>query len=158
MSSDNIQGLDTLEAWKRSKDFAVRVYKDVLRLLPAEEKWNLNQQIRRSAQSVPANIAEGHGRFYYQDNVRFCYIARGSLTETYSHLTLAQELDYISPAIYKEMKIQIEELIRIINGYIAFLKRSKRGANEPGANQTIREDPAPYFTDHPKELPPTNTQ
>jgi four helix bundle protein len=147
MSSDNIQGLDTLEAWKRSKDFALRVYKDVLPLLPVEEKWNLNQQIRRSAQSVPANIAEGHGRFYYQENVRFCYIARGSLTETYSHLALAQELGYISPAIYKEMKNQIEELIRIINGYIAFLKRSKRGANEPGANQTIREDPAPYFTD-----------
>ena len=158
MSSDNIQGLDTLEAWKRSKDFAVRIYKDILPLLPAEEKWNLNQQIRRSAQSVPANIAEGHGRFYYQENVRFCYIARGSLTETYSHLALAQELSYISPAIYKEMKNQIEELIRIINGYIAFLKRSKRGANEPGANQTIRESPAPYFTDNPQELPPTNTQ
>jgi len=158
MSSDNIQGLDTLEAWKRSKDFAVRVYKDILPFLPAEEKWNLNQQIRRSAQSVPANIAEGHGRFYYQENVRFCYIARGSLTETYSHLALAQELGYISPVLYKEMKNQIEELIRIINGYIAFLKRSKRGANEPGANQTIWEDPAPYFTDNPQELPPTNTQ
>jgi hypothetical protein len=67
-------------------------------------------------------------------------------------------LGYISPTIYKEIKNQIEELIRIINGYIAFLKRSKRGANEPGANQTIREDPAPYFTDNPNELSQTNTQ
>ena len=158
MSADNIQGLDTLEAWKRSKDFALRVYKEVLPLLPAEEKWNLNQQIRRSAQSVPANIAEGHGRFYYQDNMRFCYIARGSLTETYSHLTLAHELGYLSPKLYEELKRQIEELIRIINGYVAYLKRSKVGANEPGANHTIREDSAPYFTNDPEDPVPTTSQ
>ena len=102
MSADNIQGLDTLEAWKRSKDFALRTYKDILPLLPTEEKWNLNQQIRRSAQSVPANIAEGHGRLYYQENVRFCYIARGSLTETYSHITLAHELGFIPSALYNQ--------------------------------------------------------
>lgn len=156
MSADNIQGLDTLEAWKRLKDFALRVYKEVLPLLPAEEKWNLNQQIRRSAQSVPANIAEGHGRFYYQDNVRFCYIARGSLTETYSHLTLAHEHGYLSPKLYEELKRQIEESIRIINGYIAFLKRSKQGANEPGANYAIRENPAPYLFDSPEE--PTSSE
>jgi len=158
MSADNIQGLDTLEAWKRSKDFALRVYKDILPLLPTEEKWNLNQQIRRSAQSVPANIAEGHGRFYYQENVRFCYIARGSLTEAYSHITLAHELGFLPLTLYKEIKNQIEELIRIINGYIAYLKRSKVGANEPSANHTIQENPAPYFTDGPEESIPTASQ
>ncbi len=158
MSADNIQGLDTLEAWKRSKDFALRTYKDILPLLPAEEKWNLNQQIRRSAQSVPANIAEGHGRFYYQENVRFCYIARGSLTEAYSHITLAHELGFIPSTLYKETKNQIEELVRIINGYIAYLKRSKVGAKEPGANHTIHENPAPYFTDSPEESIPTASQ
>ena len=158
MAADNIQGLDTLEAWKRSKDFALRVYKDILPLRPSEEKWSLNQQIRRSAQSVPANIAEGHGRFYYQENVRFCYIARGLLTEVYSHITLAHELGFIPSVLYKEIKKQIEELIRIINGYIAYLKRSKVGANEPGANHPIREDPAPYFTDNPEDSIPTARQ
>ena len=151
MFADNIQGLDTLETWKRSKDFALRVYKDILPLLPSEEKWNLNQQIRHSVQSVSANIAEGHGRFYYQENVRFCYIARGSSTETYSHITLAHELGFIPSALYKEVKKQIEELVRIINGYIAYLKRVKVGANEPGANHTLREDPALYFIDDPED-------
>lgn len=147
MSSDNIQGLETLEAWKKARAFVLVVYKEVLPLLPADEKWHLSQQVRRSAQSVPANLAEGHGRFYYQDNVRFCYIARGSLTETYTHLLLAYDLNYISDELFNRLKIQIEELIRIINGYIAYLKRSKRGEKEPGANYTVREEPTEYFAE-----------
>jgi four helix bundle protein len=147
MSTDNIQGLETLEVWKKSRAFVLIVYKEVLPLLPAEEKWHLNQQFRRSAQSVPANIAEGHGRFYYQDNVRFCYIARGSLTETYTHLLLAYDLKYIPDELFNRLKNQIEELIRIINGYIAYLKRSKRGEKEPGANYIIRESSPEYFVE-----------
>lgn len=145
MSSDNIQGLETLEAWKKARTLALVVYREVLPLLPAEEKWHLNQQIRRSAQSVFANIAEGHGRFYYQENVRFCYIARGSLTETYTHLVLAHDLKYIPDDLFSRLKNQIDELIRIINGYIAYLKRSKRGENEPGAKHFVQEPPAYYF-------------
>ncbi len=112
MPSENILGLETLEAWKRSKDFAVQVYKKILPLLPAEEKWALNQQIRRAVTSVPANVAEGHGRYYYQDNVRFCYIARGSLMETFNHMVLAEELGFIPADVLKEMRQQVEELTR----------------------------------------------
>jgi four helix bundle protein len=151
MTADNIQGLETLEAWRRSKDFAVRVCKEVLPLFPVEEKWGLSQQIRRAAQSVPANIAEGHGRFYFQETIRFCYIARGSLSETYTHLTLAFELGFIPQKTYTELRKQVEELIRIINGYIAYLKRAKIGANEPGANYSVREKSATYLTDHPED-------
>ena len=79
----SIKSLESLEAWRKSKEFSLRVYREVLPLLPSEEKWNLNQQLRRSSLSIPANIAEGYGRFYYQDNIRFCYIARGSLEETF---------------------------------------------------------------------------
>ena len=145
MSNDNIQGLETLETWKKSRAFVLVIYKEVVPLLPVEEKWHLSQQIRRSAQSVPANIAEGHGRFYYQENVRFCYIARGSLTETYTHLLLAYDLKYIPDELFNRLKNQIEELIRIINGYIAYLKRSKRGEKEPGANYAIRESSSEYL-------------
>jgi S23 ribosomal protein. len=53
----SIKSLDTLEACKKAKEFALRVYREVLPLLPPEEKWNLNQQLRRSSLSVPANIA-----------------------------------------------------------------------------------------------------
>ena len=139
-----IQDLDKLEIWKKAKDFAVLVYRDVLPSLPNEEKWNLASQLRRAAQSVPANIAEGYGRYYYQDNVRFCYIARGSLTEIQSHLALAHELTFISTNVYERLTLEGESLARMINGYIAYLKRSKRGAREPGADYAVREIPAPY--------------
>ena len=151
MTSDNIQGLETLEAWKRAKDFAVKVCQEILPLLPAEEKWSLSQQIRRAVQSVPANIAEGHGRFYFQETVRFCYIARGSLSETYTHITVAYELGYIPQKVYADLRKQVEELVRIINGYIAYLKRAKIGANEPGANHMVREETAFYSTDFPED-------
>ena len=75
----SISGLEKLDVWCKARDFAVRVNKEILQLLPSEEKWSLNQQLRRSSQSIPANIAEGHGRFYFQDNVRFCYIAPAAL-------------------------------------------------------------------------------
>ena len=74
----SIKSLETLETWRRAKQFSLRIYREVLPLLPSEEKWNINQQLRRASLSVPANIAEGYGRFYYQDNIRFCYIARGA--------------------------------------------------------------------------------
>ena len=50
--------LDKLEVWVRAKDFAVALYKGVVPYLPSEEKWNLTQQLKRAAQSIPANIAE----------------------------------------------------------------------------------------------------
>jgi four helix bundle protein len=147
MAGDNIQGLETLEVWKKAKDLALIVHQGVLPKLPPEEKWSLGQQIRRAVQSVPANIAEGHGRFYYQENVRFCYIARGSLIETYSHLTLAHDLEYIPDELFNRLKDQIEELVRMINGYIAYLKRSKRGENEPGARYAVQETLADYLAE-----------
>ena len=78
------KGLDSLEVWRRSIDFAKLIHDTVLPILPVEEKWGLAQQLRRASQSISANIAEGYGRYYYQEGVRFCYIARGSLEETIS--------------------------------------------------------------------------
>ena len=143
----SVSGLEKLDVWCKARDFAVRVHKELLHLLPAEEKWALSQQIRRSSQSVPANIAEGHGRFYFQDNVRFCYIARGSLEETLSHIVYAYKVGYISETLYKSFAIDGENLNRLINGYIGFLKKSKQGTNEPGANYAVREMTTDYIVE-----------
>ena len=148
----SITGLEKLDVWCKARDLAVRIHKEVLPLLPSEEKYALSQQLRRSSQSIPANIAEGHGRFYFQDNVRFCYIARGSLEETLSHIVYAYKVDYISEIIYKSFAVDGESLNRLINGYIGFLKKSKQGANEPGANYSVRDLPTDYIVEDNSSL------
>ncbi len=156
MGKTDDKGLETLQVWQRSLEFARMVCKDILPQLPSQEKWALVDQLRRSAQSIPANIAEGYGRFYFQEGVRFCYIARGSLEETFSHISLAHRLQYIPEPVYKDLNAQIQELRRMLNGYIAFLKASKRGATEPGAGLAVREDNTIYNAtlEHPDpELP-----
>jgi len=150
----SIKSLETLEAWNRAKDFALRVYREVLPLLPPEEKWNLNQQLRRSSNSIPANIAEGYGRFYCQDNIRYCYNARGSLEETLSHLVMCYEMKFISKTLFDSLEEDGEKLTQLINGYIGYLKRSKQGQNEPGANHAIREGSVAYDLDLSEDSTP----
>jgi four helix bundle protein len=149
-----VEGLKRLKVWGKANNFALKIYKQILSLLPVEEKWNLNQQLRRSSLSISATIAEGYGRFYYQENVRFCDIARGSLEETLSHLTFAVEAKFISAILYEQLEKEGEEIDKMLNGYIAYLKKSKQGANESGANAVISEDSTSYFTD--LEEPSTN--
>ncbi len=148
-----VMNLDKLDVWVRAKDFALAVYKEAVPRLPADEKWNLTSQLKRAAQSIPANIAEGHGRFHYLDNVRFCYIARGSLTEVQSHMALAFELGYLPAEIYNRMTGQAESIGKQLNNYIAYLKRSKQGEKEVPSGYSVREEPAPYIFDQsPEEI------
>jgi len=124
------EGLERLDAWKRAREFALEIYRVIIPLLPAEEKYNLTDQIRRAAISVPANIAEGYGRYYYQSNVQFCYNARGSLEELISHLVLAHDLGYVNDDRFVEMMAKANNLVKLVNGYIAFLKREKAGEKD----------------------------
>ena len=146
-----VMNLDKLEVWMRAKDFALLIYKEVVPHLPADEKWNLTQQLKRAAQSIPANIAEGHGRYHFLDNVRFCYMARGSLVEVQSHMALVHELGYLSDEIYGRMTIHAESIGKQLNNYIAYLKRSKQGEKEMPAGYTVREEPEPYLFDNPNQ-------
>jgi four helix bundle protein len=145
MGKTEEKGLETLQIWQRSLEFAKLVCKGILPQLPSQEQWALVRQLRRSVQSIPANIAEGYGRYYFQQGVRFCYIARGSLEETFSHLALAYKLEYLPDETYKSLTAEIQELRRMLNGYISFLKESKRGASEPGSSVYVRESASPYF-------------
>ena len=165
MSEGNNQpkGLENLQVWQKSLELAVRVCRDILPSFPVEEKWSLCQQLRRAVQSVPANLAEGHGRYYYQENAHFVLIARGSLEEALSQLTLAFRLGYIDETVFKNLKGEIDSLMRSINSYLAYIKRSKAGANEIGSINLIREtyndaesgpdsqdtDLQSLFSDHP---------
>jgi four helix bundle protein len=137
------QGLEKLNVWRRAMDFAVWVCKNVVPLLPADERFALASQLRRSVQSIPANIAEGYGRFYYQDNIRFCYIARGSLEEMRSHLEFAREMDYLPAQVNARGFEEMETVRKLISGYITYLKTNRPGSQEPGAS--IHEKPSDYI-------------
>ena len=114
MADTNIQGLDSLVAWTKSIEFALRVYKDVLPLLPSREQWNLREQIRRAASSVPANIAEGHGRATRKDYAQFLSIARGSLMETESLLSLVLRLDFMQSGKSEQAFHLITEISKML--------------------------------------------
>lgn len=134
MNGNEQKGLESLVVWQKSLQFALYISRQIIPKLPECEKYALTSQLRRSCQSIPANIAEGYGRFYYQEGIRFAYIARGSLQETRSHLTFAQEMGYISVDDFVNIKIFIEELQKLTNGYINYLKRTKQGIGEPGTH------------------------
>lgn len=155
-------GIEGLLVWKKAVDLAVEICKSILPTFPNHEIYALSSQLRRSIQSVPANIAEGYGRFYYQEGVRYSYIARGSLEESRMHLLLAYRLNYLTDASFQQLDSRATEVRSLLNGYIAFLKRTKRGESEPGS--TVHEQIGDYFVDqltdeeHPGSLPPHNSE
>ena len=141
-----MEGLNRLQVYQRAHELAVLVYQHVLSEMPTEEKYSLTSQIRRAAASIPANVAEGYGRYYYQESIRFCYLARGSLMELSSHIDLAVSQGYLSDETQSLLKEKMAVLLKLIHGYINYLKESKRGWIEPGS-QSISEDQTLYFGD-----------
>ena len=148
MAESSDKGLETLQVWQRALSFAVKVCKQIATRLPEEENWCLAIQLRRSVQSIPANIAEGYGRYHYLDEIRFCHIARGSLEETFSHLAFAEKMGYLPENTYLEVSAEVNDIRRLINGYIVFLKKKKRGSDEPASNRNIHDDFPTYFTEN----------
>lgn len=124
------RSLETLVVWQRSLDYAVDVCESLIPLLPPEEKWALASQLRRAVQSIPANIAEGYGRYNYQETIHFCYIARGSMAETKTFLIMAHRLGYISKKDEDVYLNRLVELGKMLNGFIRHLRKQKAQINE----------------------------
>lgn len=121
---DQLKSFEELNCWKE----AVILRKELrpfINSLPKHEEYKLKDQILRSLRSVTNNIAEGYGRFNYQENIQFCRISRGSLYETLDHLIIAKEDHYISEEEFTTRKEQINKCLAILNGYINYLKRAK---------------------------------
>jgi four helix bundle protein len=89
------KSFEDLEVWQIGKNIVIGTYQ-ISTHFPGEESFMLASQVRRAALSVPANIAEGFGRYHYLDKAKFYLNARGSLYELKSHLLIAQELGYFS--------------------------------------------------------------
>jgi four helix bundle protein len=109
-----------LRIWQKGFDLLDVVYK-VTKGYPSEEKFALVSDTRRSANSVIANIAEAHGRYFYSDKVRVLYIARGEAEEIRSHLSVALSQGYITEQIFNNLDQEYNGLSIGINSYINYL-------------------------------------
>ena len=106
-----------LKAWQLSMDIAVDVYKTSEKF-PSEERFGLVSQMRRSAVSVPSNLAEGAARRTKKEFVSFLRIAQGSLSELDTQLELAKRLEYIDEDSWEQFDAKLIEEDKVLSGLI----------------------------------------
>jgi four helix bundle protein len=102
------------------------------RAFPREELYGLTSQLRRSAASIGANIAEGSGRRSTNEICRFLQIARGSASESEYHILLARDLKYLGEEEFRELSCQVDEVQRMLTALIQSLR--------PANNETLQTD------------------
>jgi four helix bundle protein len=117
--------LDDFELYRAARDYRKRVYR-LVRTLPREERYCLDPQMRRAALSISNNIAEGHGRWHYQENIHFCRTARGSIDEVIDDLNTCLDEKYGDAREVQGLISAAYALIGRINGYMAYLRRCKQ--------------------------------
>ncbi len=126
----SVRSFEDLHVWKLARNLRQKIY-EASEGFPRQERYVLVKQIRRAAISVTANIAEGFGRFHYQENIQFCRQARGSLFELVDHLITARDQGYIRDDAFNELKAQTYECIKVLNAYIASIDRHRRTTQQP---------------------------
>lgn len=99
---------------------------EVCKGFPKEEEYRLKDQILRSARSTTANVAEGYGRFHYQENIQYCRHARGSAYELLDHFITAVDENLIPETILSECRLLVEKSVQLLNGYIRYLESKKK--------------------------------
>ena len=118
------RGFENLEVWKVGRELKIFV-SEFCKKIPKHELYGLVQQIKNSSRSVTANIAEGYGRFHYQENMQFCRQSRGSLEETKDHAYTALDENYISKEEFNSFLEKYERCLKLLNGYLSYIKTEK---------------------------------
>jgi four helix bundle protein len=126
--ANQYQTFEDLEVYQVAREFRKAMYR-VGRRLPDIEKFALASQIRRAAVSLTNNIAEGHGRFHFLEQIKFTLQARGSLEELFDDLNVCIDEHYFPVEQIEKLKSDGWRVHRLINGYIRFLR--SRTAESP---------------------------
>lgn len=119
------QSFEDLEVWNKAR-LLKREVSVLVKRFPDEEKYRLVDQLKRSTRSIGTQISEGHGRQTYPDRIRFCVIARGSLSETLNHLIDALDEEFITEEQMQLFRNRITEVEKVLNGYISYLERKSK--------------------------------
>ena len=104
-----------LDAWSKSDDLVVEVYK-ATESFPKEERYGLTSQMRRAGISIPANIAEGAGRYSQKEFAHFLSNAQGSASELETELIIAHRLGYLSEALFSKLITELQRIGRLVTG------------------------------------------
>ena len=120
-----IQTYRDLEVWQKGMDLVVEIYQ-LANMFPQQEIFALTNQIRRAVVSIPANIAEGHGRWHYQENIQYCRMARGSIEEILDDLSVCLDESYGEKEYVLQLKNEGYLLIKRVNSYIAYLRKCRQ--------------------------------
>ena len=112
---------EQLECWQLCR-VVVNWVREVVRLLPPHEKYDMKWNMTRAARSSTRNIAEGFGRYQYKDRIRFCRTSRGSLYEILDDVITCVDEGYLDEGKGYEGRLKISEAIRSVNGYIKYLR------------------------------------
>ena len=106
-----------LKVWEKAHRLCLQIYR-VTKAFPDDERFGLTSQLRRAAASIPTNIAEGCGRESERELARFMSIAAGSASEVEYQLLLACDLNYIQDEIYRDLDQQVNEIKKMLNGFM----------------------------------------
>ncbi len=123
-SKTTIRSFTDLECWKACR-LVRNKFSGIIKKFPAEEKYALSDGIRRASRSITENIAEGYGRFHYQENIQFCRYSRGSLFELKDQLITAFDENYLTRDEVNEVNELIDKALSLLNGYINYLAKAK---------------------------------
>lgn len=118
------KGFTRLKTWQVSHELMIKSY-SFCKIFPTDEKYRRIDQIKRASSSIPANIAEGFGRFYFKENISFCRKARGSLEELKNHIMAARDLRQAPKDICQKLLDYCNEVGRLLNGYIRHPNKKK---------------------------------
>ncbi len=137
-ASKPFQTFEDLDVYKSAREFRKTMY-GVNRRLPNFEKFELGSQIRTASVSLTNNIAEGHGRFHYLDQIKFMLQSRGSLQEPMDDLNICLDESYISADEIAALRDQGWDVLRLLNGYLRWLR-----ARKVSQTAALQEQPTQY--------------
>jgi four helix bundle protein len=115
------QTFEDLEVYQLAREFRTAMYR-IAERLPDIEKFGLTSQVRRAAVSLTNNIAEGHGRYHFPDQIKFMLQSRGSLEELLDDLNVCEDEQYLPVSEIDCLKQKGWRVHKVINGYIRFLR------------------------------------
>ena len=124
MRKESFKSFEELECWQACTEVR-RFITKLVKNYPKEEKFALVDDMKRAARSTTHNVAEGFGRYHFQENIQFCRHSRGSLHELIDQLITSLDEGHIAKEQYDEGRELIKRALSLLNGYINYLSRQK---------------------------------